>query len=90
MLIWIRFGRYGFTEAAYNFQNNNFAKGGSGNDRVTASIQDSGGTDNANFATPADGQSGHMNMYLWDYTSVRFLFFSLPIVSHNLGLLAST
>ena len=25
---------YGFTEAAYNFQNDNFGKGGAGNDRV--------------------------------------------------------
>ena len=31
---------YGFTEAAYNFQNDNFGKGGSGNDRVQVSVQD--------------------------------------------------
>ncbi|KAF9527649.1 Fungalysin metallopeptidase-domain-containing protein [Crepidotus variabilis] len=61
--------RYGFTEAAYNFQTNNFGKGGSANDRVLVSVQDSSGTDNANFATPADGQSGQMRMFLWDYTS---------------------
>ena len=41
--------------AACNFQNNNFGKGGLGHDRVVASIQDSGGTDSANFATPPDG-----------------------------------
>ncbi|KAJ7093265.1 Fungalysin metallopeptidase-domain-containing protein [Mycena belliarum] len=61
--------RYGFTEAAFNFQNNNFGKGGAGNDRVTVSVQDSAGTDNADFATPADGQSGRMRMFLWDFTS---------------------
>lgn len=61
--------KYGFTEAAFNFQNDNFNKGGSGNDRVTISVQDVGGTNNANFATPPDGQSGEMRMYLWTETS---------------------
>ncbi|KAF8156605.1 Fungalysin metallopeptidase-domain-containing protein [Crassisporium funariophilum] len=63
--------RYGFTEAAFNFQNDNFGKGGVGNDRVAVSVQDSAGTDNADFATPPDGQSGRMRMYLWDLTSTR-------------------
>ena len=37
---------YGFTEAGFNFQNNNFNLGGKGNDRVTISVQDSAGIDN--------------------------------------------
>ncbi|KAF7348902.1 Extracellular metalloproteinase [Mycena venus] len=61
--------RYGFTEKAFNFQQDNFGLGGSSGDRVTASIQDSAGTDNADFSTPPDGQSGHMRMFLWDLTS---------------------
>ncbi|KAI9434880.1 Fungalysin metallopeptidase-domain-containing protein [Lactarius indigo] len=61
--------RYGFTESTFNFQTNNFGKGGVGNDRVTVSVQDPAGTDNADFATPPDGQSGHMRMFLWDFTS---------------------
>ncbi|KAJ6628602.1 Fungalysin metallopeptidase-domain-containing protein [Mycena sp. CBHHK59/15] len=61
--------RYGFTEQAFNFQNNNFGLGGKGADRVTASIQDSAGTNNADFSTPPDGQSGHMRMYLFTSTS---------------------
>ncbi|KAF7375384.1 Extracellular metalloproteinase mep [Mycena sanguinolenta] len=61
--------RYGFTEAAFNFQNNNFGLGGVGGDRVTASIQDSAGTNNADFATPPDGQGGHMRMYLFTETT---------------------
>ncbi|TFL04092.1 Fungalysin metallopeptidase-domain-containing protein [Pterulicium gracile] len=60
---------YGFTEASYNFQNANFGKGGNGNDRVRVSTQDSGGTNNANFATPPDGQPGQMRMYLWTRTT---------------------
>lgn len=57
--------RFGFNEAAGNFQTNNFGKGGSGNDPVQAEAQDGSGTDNANFATPADGQKPRMQMYLW-------------------------
>ncbi|KAJ7252047.1 Fungalysin metallopeptidase-domain-containing protein [Mycena rebaudengoi] len=61
--------RYGFTEAAFNFQNNNLGKGGAGNDRVTISVQNSAGIDNADFSTPPDGQSGAMRMFLWDLTN---------------------
>ncbi|KAI9453869.1 Fungalysin metallopeptidase-domain-containing protein [Lactarius psammicola] len=61
--------RYGFTEATFNFQTNNFGKGGLGNDPVTVSVQDPAGIDNADFATPPDGQSGHMRMFLWDFTT---------------------
>ena len=65
------FYQYGFTEAAGNFQKNNFGKGGAGNDRVLMNNQDASGTNNANFATPPDGQSPVMNMYLWTYTNPK-------------------
>ena len=57
--------RLGFDEAAGNFQVNNFGNGGLGGDPVNAEAQDGGGTDNANFATPPDGSSPRMQMYLW-------------------------
>src|SRR5262247_3881588 len=57
--------RLGFTEAAGNFQTNNFGRGGIGNDPVRAEAQDGGGTDNANFATPPDGSRPRMQMYLF-------------------------
>ncbi len=57
--------RHGFDEAAGNFQDDNFGNGGKGADPVLAEAQDGGGTDNANFATPNDGRSGRMQMYLW-------------------------
>lgn len=60
---------HGFTEANGNFQTNNFGKGGLGNDRVNAEAQDGGGLDNANFATPNDGSSPRMQMYLWSGTT---------------------
>ena len=63
------FYRYGFTEQAFNFQNNNFGKGGRGNDRVTISVQDSAGRNNADMLTLPDGQTGRMRMFLWTLTS---------------------
>ncbi|TFK72838.1 hypothetical protein BDN72DRAFT_855212 [Pluteus cervinus] len=63
--------RYGFTETAFNFQSNNNGKGGSANDPVLIQVQSTAGTNNANFATPADGSSGQMRMYLWTYTTPR-------------------
>ena len=56
---------YGFTEAAFNFQDDNLGRGGAGNDHVNAEAQDGSGANNANFGTPADGGSGRMQMYLW-------------------------
>ena len=55
----------GFTEAARNFQQDNFGRGGLGNDRVLAQGQDFSGTNNANFLTPPDGTSGRMQMFIF-------------------------
>jgi extracellular elastinolytic metalloproteinase len=57
--------QYGFDEAAGNFQASNLGRGGLGNDWVRAEAQDGGGTNNANFFTPPDGQLPRMQMYLW-------------------------
>jgi extracellular elastinolytic metalloproteinase len=61
--------KYGFTDAAGNFQVNNYGRGGLGNDAVQADAQDGGGTNNANFATPPDGQAPRMQMYLFNSTN---------------------
>ncbi|KAJ7282429.1 Fungalysin metallopeptidase-domain-containing protein [Mycena rebaudengoi] len=61
--------RYGFTEAAFNFQNDNFGLGGLGHDRVSSSVQDSFGTNNAAFVTLPDGQPGFMRMFEWTFTT---------------------
>jgi extracellular elastinolytic metalloproteinase len=62
---------YGFTEAAGNFQNNDFGRGGVGNDAVQGDVQAGikatpQQLDNANFSTPADGLPGITNMFLWE------------------------
>ena len=57
--------QYGFDEASGNFQQNNYGNGGQDGDYVNAEAQDGGGTNNANFATPTDGNNPRMQMYLW-------------------------
>ena len=56
----------GFTEEAGNFQNNNFGRGGLGNDALQADAQDGSGFNNANMSTPTDGSAPRMQMYLFD------------------------
>ncbi|KAH8991254.1 Fungalysin metallopeptidase-domain-containing protein [Lactarius akahatsu] len=62
---------YGFTETTFNFQSNNFGKGGEGQDRLLVSVQDSSDINNAEFWTPPDGQPGQMRLYLFNYTTPR-------------------
>lgn len=57
----------GFDEAAGNFQATNFSGMGTGGDPVNADGDDGSGTDNSNFSTPPDGQSGRMQMYIFDF-----------------------
>jgi extracellular elastinolytic metalloproteinase len=62
------FYQYGFDELSGNFQTDNYGKGGLGNDHVIANAQ-APGKNNANFATPPDGQNGRMNMFTWSLTN---------------------
>ncbi len=58
--------RFGFDEAAKNFQQTNFSGMGVGGDRVQADAQDGSGTNNANFGTTGtDGSTGRMQMYVF-------------------------
>jgi hypothetical protein len=62
---------FGFTEPARNFQTDNFGRGGLGNDFVRAEAQDSSGTNNANFSTPADGSLPRMQMFIFTTSPVN-------------------
>ncbi|KAG9008786.1 hypothetical protein FRB90_008764 [Tulasnella sp. 427] len=59
------FYKYGFTEQAFNFQDDNYGKGGKKGDRVEMQVQASG-TNNANFATvgAVEKESVSCNTYL--------------------------
>jgi extracellular elastinolytic metalloproteinase len=59
--------QYGFDEASGNFQQNNYGNGGNSGDYVRAETQDGSGTNNANFATPSDGNRPRMQMYIWPF-----------------------
>ncbi len=79
--------RLGFTEAAGNFQNDNFGRGGLGSDRISAQAQDCSGVNNANFTTPPDGQRPQMQMYIWQKPQPPFVDGSLDndVVIHELA-----
>ena len=66
--------QYGFTEAAGNFQENNYGNGGIANDYVLADGLDGSGTNNANFSTPTDGSRPRMQMFLWSAPSSSITF----------------
>ncbi|MQA26568.1 MAG: tryptophan--tRNA ligase [Micromonosporaceae bacterium] len=61
--------RYGFDEAAGNFQTNNYGRGGTAGDYVRAQAASGGGTNNAVFSTPvetpASGGAPRMINLLW-------------------------
>lgn len=79
-----RLYQLGFTEAAGNFQNSNFGRGGVGNDAVQADAQDGSGFNNANFSTPSDGSPGRMQMYLFNGPSpARDADFDAEIILHE-------
>jgi PKD repeat protein len=69
---------HGFDEASGNFQQTNYSGVALGNDYVVAEAQDGGGTSNANFSTPDDGQNGWMQMYLWSGSVSSFLTINSP------------
>ncbi|WP_261511387.1 T9SS-dependent M36 family metallopeptidase [Chryseobacterium paludis] len=71
------FYKFGFTESAKNFQQNNFGLGGLDDDSVFAEAQDGGGTNNANFSSPPDNYNPVMQMYLWSATN-RLFFYNAP------------
>lgn len=80
----------GWTEQAFNMQNDNFGRGGAGGDRVRAEAQDSSGTNNANMLTPADGGRGRMQMFLWtgptpDYDGTTDAEVIIHEISHSLS-----
>ncbi len=80
------FYAYGFDETAGNFQLNNYGRGGTGGDPVRAEAQDGGNTNNANFATPIDGFSPRMQMFIWNLSVPdRDSAFDNGIVAHEYG-----
>ena len=57
--------RYGFTEDAGNFQQNNYGRGGMDNDFVIANPLDPTVNGNASFSTPNDGSNPRIRLGTW-------------------------
>lgn len=83
---------YGFDESSGNFQENNYGRGsvpGEG-DSVNAEAQDGSGRNNANFATPSDGASPRMQMYLYDKPNATSLTINTgPLAGDYAGISAA-
>ena len=69
---------YGFDEPSGNFQNFNYTGLDGAFDGVSAEAFDGSGTNNANFATPPDGEAPRMQMYLWSNNEDLFLSINSP------------
>ncbi len=76
----------GFTEPLWNFQQDNFGKGGIGRDAVSGQVQDGSGINNANFGTPSDGTNPRMQMFLFTEASQRRSDgdFDFDVIAHEL------
>ncbi|MFY8274724.1 rhombosortase-dependent M36 family metallopeptidase [Pseudoalteromonas sp. SSDWG2] len=79
---------YGFDEAAGVAQQSNFGRGGVAGDPLEVQAQDYSGLNNANMATPSDGASPRMQMYLYNSKDNR-VGIDLGVVGPN-GALASS
>lgn len=75
----------GFAEVDGNAQQDNFGRGGLGNDRILAEGQDNSGTNNANMATPADGASPRMQMYVFSPVAPHTLTFNSTNYGHGVS-----
>ncbi len=74
----------GFTEAAGNFQNDNFGRGGAGGDPVLVDVQDVAASNNASFTTFPDGTPGRMQLHLFTGPSPhRDSAFDTEIILHE-------
>ncbi|WP_404343404.1 rhombosortase-dependent M36 family metallopeptidase [Pseudoalteromonas mariniglutinosa] len=62
---------HGFDETANVAQVSNYGRGGIEGDPIEAQAQDNSGLNNANMATPADGASPRMQMYLYNSKDAR-------------------
>ena len=80
------FASKGFDAAAGNFQTNNYGAGGLGGDPLLAEDQDGSGVNNANMATPPDGTSPRMQMFVWTDTAInRNSSFDNGVIAHEFG-----
>ena len=76
---------HGFDEAAGVAQVDNFGRGGLDGDPIHAEAQDHSGINNATMATPADGASPRMHMFIWETDTIRDGTVDNAIIEHEWG-----
>ncbi len=77
--------QYGFNEGSFNFQVNNYGRGGTGNDDVM-SLAQAAGNCNANFGTPPDGSRPRMRMFTCNgATPSHDGDFDAGVITHEYG-----
>ncbi|KAI8893741.1 Fungalysin metallopeptidase-domain-containing protein [Globomyces pollinis-pini] len=76
---------FGFDEKNGNFQNKNGKPGGKPGDPVNVIVQDSTGVNNANFATPPDGQKPRMRLYLFNNPANVDSALANDVIIHEYG-----
>ena len=71
----------GMTEASGNFQANTYGNGGAGNDPMVARAQagaNTGSANNAFYSHANDGNSGSINMFVWQNSGAKYLKVETP------------
>ena len=83
---------HGFDETSNVAQVSNYGRGGVEGDPIEAQAQDNSGLNNANMATPADGASPRMQMYLYNSKDAKVgVDFGVVVTSdETIGLLESS
>ncbi len=71
----------GFNETARNGQRDNFGRGGLGGDAVKVEVHDYDGRNNATFRTPADGEAGRMQLFIFDEPRPSTLTITTPALA---------
>lgn len=79
----------GFDEASGNAQMSNYGRGGLEGDSLRVEAQDSGGRNNANMATPADGARPRMQQYVFDGVAELTVSEPAPLARSYLSYTAS-
>lgn len=79
----------GFDELSRNAQEQNFGRGGAGNDALLADTLDWSWSDNATMATPADGRSPRMTHFVWGNFPAIDGAFDTGVTAHEFGHLIS-
>lgn len=60
---------FGFDEAAGNFQQSTYDRGGLGGDAIRVEAQDGSGTNGSNFFSPPDGNAPRLQTFLWTFST---------------------